>query len=105
MFVLQDTVLVIYSVDFLPDEPSSEVTSSQGENSTRGNLQWSCALCCVSHEAMLGIEPSRLPLQTSQCQQPNAWGKESWGMRLAILQASAMRAIAEDLKDQQSAAS
>ncbi|CAK0763317.1 hypothetical protein CVIRNUC_003045 [Coccomyxa viridis] len=50
----QDTVLVIYSVDFLPDELSSRATSSQGENSTRGGLQWSCELCCVSHEATLG---------------------------------------------------
>ena len=104
-FVLQDTVLVIYSVDFLPDEPSSRATRRQGDNSTEGGLQWSCAHCCASHEAPLGAGASSLPFQTSQCKQPNAWGKESWGMRLAILQAAAIRAIAEGLKDQQSAAS
>ena len=97
---------MIYSVDFLPDKPSSGDKSSQGEKSTRGGLQWLCEPCCLSHEALLGAEASSLSLQTSQCMPPNAWGKESWGMRLAILQASALRAIAEDvLKHQESAAS
>ena len=83
--ILQDTVLVIYSVDILPDAAGSD-------SSTHHEAQWSCDTV-----ESAGTEIERL--HSSQCRPQNAWGRESYGMRLAILQAADMRSIAASLSE------
>ena len=89
--ILQDTVLVIYSVDILPDAAASD-------SSTHHEAQWSCD---TVESAGTEIESagSRLWLQSSQCRPQNAWGRESYGMRLAVLQAADMYSIAASLSE------
>ena len=89
--ILQDTVLVIYSVDILPDAAGSD-------SSTHHEAQWNCDTV-ESARAEIESAGSRLWLQSSQCRPHNAWGRESFGMRLAILQAADMRSIAASLSE------
>jgi hypothetical protein len=89
--ILQDTVLVIYSVDILPDAAGSDL-------STHHEAQWSCDTV-ESAGTELESPGSGLWLQSSQCRPQNAWGLESYGMRLAVLQAADMRSIAASLSE------
>ena len=97
---LQDTVLVIYSVDYQPHASTSGASATMDGGSIE--TQWKC-LCfnalkpeTAQPNNSKGVED----FQSSQCRPANAWGKESWGMRLASVQGTAIRRIASELREQ-----
>lgn len=92
--LLQDTVLVIYSVDYLPD--ASARTSQDGRST---QAQWRCSSAEPGTIETISSEGVKT-LQSSQCRPGNAWGKESWGMRLASVQGAALRRMAAELREQ-----
>ena len=92
---------MIYSVDYLPDASTSGARSSLDETSTKA--QWKCLSAepgAVHPDSAEGVAT----LQSSQCRPANAWGKESWGMRLASVQGAALRRIAAEKQEQAMAA-
>ena len=98
---LQDIVLVIYSVDYLPDASTPGATAQMDGRSAQA--QWRCPSAepgTAQRKDSEGVEA----LQSSQCRPTNAWGKESWGMRLASVQGAAIRRIAVKLREQTGAA-
>ena len=96
---MQDNVLVIYSVDFLPDGPSPGQEASPSSSSANSAAEWGCTAPYESAKTQSEANARGLPLYSSQCRPANAWGKESRGMRLAIIQATGIRSFAAELAD------
>ena len=95
---MQDTVLVIYSVDFLPNTSMLGRTASSKSSSIHSGAQWRCE-SPQNGKAQHDGREERIQSQSSRCRPTNAWGKESWGMRLATLPAAAVRRIVSDIRE------
>ncbi len=87
---------MIYSVDYLPDASTPGARALLDERSAQG--QWMCSSAEFVTAQPINSEGVE-SLQSSQCRPSNAWGKESWGMRLASVQGGAIRRIAAELRE------
>lgn len=94
---MQDRVVVIYSVDYLPDSGRSSETNISPKR--QGGCRWG-----PEHKEELPGSPvlstegwsirevlrtgSSSTRSNSQCRPVGAWGRVSYGMRVALLKAS-----------------
>ena len=97
---VQDRVVVIYSVDYLPD--GGMISDLNSSPSRQGGCSWgrehkaeSPSISLVSAEGWAVGELLRTSSSTSsstssnsQCRPVGAWGRVSYGMRVAMLKAS-----------------
>ena len=95
---LQDRVLVIYSVDMLPDAADSSQLEDCVADGARGSMcrwEWHCLEDGVmSHDGQNRSE-ALAGSSGSQCRPVGAWGRVSHGMRVAILKTSDILSAAQ----------
>ena len=96
---VQDRVVVIYSVDYLP--VGSAITELNQSHGRQGSCTWDKQHMEASPSSALAspgglVEAlgevmhtsSRSTASSSQCRPVGAWGRASYGMRVAMLKAS-----------------